>query len=130
MNIPNNLKYTKTDEWLKIEGNVGIVGISDYAQQQLSDIVYVGFNYEKDKSFKQNDALATVESVKAAAEVNAPVSGKIIEANLSLTDSPELLNKDPYEKGWLFKIEITDPESVKTLMDAQTYQKHCEDRGH
>ncbi len=130
MNIPNNIKYTKTDEWLKIEGNVGIIGISDYAQQQLSDIVYVGFNYEKDQTFKQNDALATVESVKAAAEVNAPVSGKIIEANLSLANTPELLNKDPYEKGWMYKIEITDSESVKTLMDAQTYQKHCEDRGH
>ena len=130
MNIPPDLKYSKSDEWLKIEGSAGIVGISDYAQQQLSDIVYVEFNFEKGQSFKQGDALATIESVKAAAEVNAPVPGKISEVNQSLTEAPATLNDGPYNKGWMFKIEISDMEVVKTLMNSETYQKHCEDRGH
>jgi glycine cleavage system H protein len=128
MKTPENLKYAKTDEWVKIEGNIATIGISDFAQDQLSDIVFVEFNRETDNDVARNDALATIESVKAAADVNSPVSGKVLAVNEGLSDTPELINDDPYEKCWLYKIEISDPSELNDLMDAAAYTKYCEGR--
>jgi len=128
MKTPENLKYAKTDEWVKLEGNVATVGISDYAQDQLSDIVFVEFNKEKGESVKREDILATIESVKAAGDVNAPVSGKVVEVNEGLVDHPELINEDPYEKAWMMKIEVDDKTAIDQLMSAADYEKFCSER--
>lgn len=124
MNIPADLKYTKNDEWLRIEGNVGTVGITDYAQSQLSDIVFVEIVVSEGDAVKQGDTCATVESVKAAADVYMPVSGKVIAVNQSLPDKPETVNGDPYGEAWMVKIELSHPEEVAGLMDASTYEAH------
>jgi glycine cleavage system H protein len=128
MKTPENLKYAKTDEWVKLEGNVATVGISDYAQDQLSDIVYVEYNKDPGDSIKKDDTLATIESVKAAGDVNSPVSGKVIEVNQGLVDNPEFLNDDPYEKAWMLKLEISDPAELDQMMSAADYEKYCEER--
>lgn len=128
MNTPANLRYAKTDEWVKVDGNIATVGISDYAQDQLSDIVFIEFNREIDDVITKGDALATIESVKAAADVNAPISGKVLEVNEGLSDIPETLNDDPYEKAWLYKIEMSKPDEVDELMDAAAYDQYCEGR--
>ena len=128
MKTPENLKYAKTDEWVKIDGNIATVGISDYAQDQLSDIVFIEFNRETDAEVSKGDALATIESVKAAADVNCPISGNILEVNEGLEDIPETINDDPYEKGWLYKIEMSDAAQVEELMDAKAYDEYCEGR--
>jgi glycine cleavage system H protein len=111
-----------------LEGNVATIGISDYAQDQLSDIVYVEYNKDPGDSIKKDDTLATIESVKAAGDVNAPVSGKVIEVNEALVDHPEFLNDDPYEKAWMIKVEITDSTEVDQLMSASDYEKYCKER--
>ena len=128
MNTPANLKYAKTDEWVKVDGNIATVGISDFAQDQLSDIVFIEFNCEPDDAVNKGDALATIESVKAAADVNCPISGKVLEVNEGLADIPETLNGDPYEKGWLYKIEMSSPAELNDLMDAAAYTAFCEGR--
>jgi glycine cleavage system H protein len=125
MNTPKNLKYAKTDEWVKLDGNIATIGVSDYAQDQLS---VIEFNRETDDAVTKDDALATIESVKAAGDVNSPVSGKVLEVNEGLSDIPETINDDPYEKGWLYKIEISDPSEVDEMMDAAAYEKYCEGR--
>ena len=128
MKTPENLKYSKSDEWVKVDGSIATVGISDYAQDQLSDIVFIEFNLEIDEEVNQGDALATIESVKAAADVIAPISGKVLEVNSGLEDIPETINDDPYEKGWLYKIELSDPSELESLMDAASYEAYCEGR--
>ena len=128
MNTPKNLKYAKTDEWVKLDGSIATIGVSDYAQDQLSDIVFIEFNRETDDAVAKDDALATIESVKAAGDVNSPVSGKVLEVNEGLSDIPETINDDPYEKGWLYKIEISDPSEMDELMDAAAYETYCEGR--
>ena len=128
MKTPENLKYAKTDEWVKLDGNVATIGISDYAQDQLSDIVYVEYNKDPGDTIKKDDTLATIESVKAAGDVNSPVSGKVIEVNESLVDHPEFLNDDPYEKAWMIKVEISEMSEVDQLMSAADYEKYCEER--
>jgi glycine cleavage system H protein len=130
MNIPVDLKYTKTDEWVKVEGNVATIGVTDYAQQQLSDIVYVEITPVKGESIKKNTSFATVESVKAAADVNLPVSGKILEVNESLSSTPEAVNSDPYGKAWMVKIELSIAAEVAELMDAKAYDTYCKGRSH
>ena len=125
MNTPKNLRYAETDEWISEDGTIGI---SDYAQNQLSDIVYVEFNKEPGDSLEKGEVIATIESVKAAADVNAPVGGKIVKINEALQDTPETLNEDPYDKGWLFKIEITNASELNNLYDAEGYDKYCESR--
>ena len=125
MNTPKNLRYAGTDEWISEDGTIGI---SDYAQDQLSDIVYVEFNKEPGDSLEKGEVIATIESVKAAADVNAPVGGKIVKINEALQDTPEALNEDPYDKGWLFKIEITNASELNNLYDAEGYDKYCESR--
>jgi glycine cleavage system H protein len=128
MNTPKDLKYNKTDEWVKINGNIATIGISDYAQDQLSDIVYIEFNKESGDKLEKGQILAIIESVKAAADVNSPISGKITDVNEELSDSPETLNEDPYEKGWLYKVELEDPSELNTLLEASEYNIFCESR--
>lgn len=129
MNIPTDLKYAKTDEWVKIEGNIAIVGISDYAQSQLSDVVYVEITAAVGEHISKNEAIVTIESVKAAADVNAPVSGEVVEINENLSNTPETVNNDPYGEAWLVKIKMENPSDLDSLLDAAGYQSYCEERG-
>jgi len=122
MNIPTDLKYTQNDEWIKIEGNTGNVGITDYAQDQLSDIVYVEILVSEGEIINQGDAVATMESVKAAADVYSPISGKVVAVNESLPDTPELVNSHPFGEAWMIKIEISNPAEVDGLLDAVAYE--------
>lgn len=128
MEYPKDLKYTKTDEWIKVENGIGIIGISDYAQDSLSDVVYVEFAVDPDQKVAAGDNLATIESVKAAAEVNMPVSGKILEVNSGLSNTPEVLNEKPYTDGWLVKIKLSNESELDTLMDAAAYEAYCQNR--
>ena len=128
MESPEGLMYTKTDEWVKLDGDLAIVGITDYAQEQLSDIVYVEFIAEEDDSVTKGDAAATVESVKAAADVQFPVSGTITALNEDLADSPETLNTDPFDSGWLMKLNLNDPAELDNLLDANAYDAYNKER--
>ena len=130
MNIPTNLKYAKTDEWVRVEGNIAIIGVSDYAQEQLSDVVYWEATVDISDDVQKGKPCATIESVKAASDVNAPVSGKVLEINEALANSPEKVNSNPYDAAWMFKIEMTDLTELNDLMDAASYQNYCENRGH
>ena len=116
------LKYTDQHEWVAVEGDVATVGITDYAQGQLGDVVFVELP-DEGKSFAIGDQAAVVESVKAAAEVYAPISGKIVEVNEALNDKPELVNEDSTGDGWFFKIEIDDESELDSLMDAKEYKE-------
>ena len=128
MKTPEGLKYAKTDEWIKVEGEEATIGISDFAQDQLSDVVYVEFMIDEGDSVSKGDEVATVESVKAAADVIFPASGEVLAINEDITDSPEVLNSDPYEAGWLVKIKLEDPSELDTLMNAEDYEAYNEDR--
>lgn len=130
MNVPENLKFAKTDEWVKVDGNIATVGISDYAQSQLSDVVYVEVTVSVGDKAKKNTTIATIESVKAAADVNAPVTGKVVAVNEDLPQSPELVNSDPYGAAWMLKIEIENPAELASLLDAAGYSTYCEERSH
>ncbi len=125
MNIPTNLKYTKTDEWF--DPATGAMGLTDYAQGQLSDIVFVEVLAGVGDTVAPGKAIASVESVKAAAETYAAVSGKVVAVNEDLAGNPEALNSDPYGKGWMVKVEGGDASG---LMDAAAYTKYCEERAH
>ena len=125
MNIPANLKYTKTDEWF--DPTTHKAGLSDYAQNQLSDIVFVEVVVSVGGMLQAGKQMASVESVKAAAESYAPVSAKVVAVNEGLPDNPELLNSDPYGKGWLVQLDSGDASG---LMDAAAYTKYCEERAH
>jgi len=122
-NIPEGLRYTKDHEWAKTEGTKVRVGITDHAQTELTDVVYVELP-PVGKTVKQGEPLGTVESVKAVSEIFAPVSGKVVDVNKTLADKPEIVNKDPYGEGWMVVLEPTDPAQVKTLMDAAAYRKY------
>ena len=129
MNIPSKLKYTENDEWILIDGNIGTVGITDYAQEQLSDIVFVEIIAEEGETLQKGDVCATVESVKAASDVYLPVSGEIAAVNdEELPDTPELINTDPYGQAWMLKIELSDPSELDQLMNAESYKIYCEER--
>lgn len=124
--VVDGLYYTKDDEWLRVEGNTGIVGITDYAQDALSDIVYLELPAEGD-SFSMGDAFGVVESVKAAADLTMPVAGSVTESNEAMLDTPEQLNTDPYG-AWLIKIDISDASEIDLLMDASTYTAYLAER--
>lgn len=128
MEYPKELKYQKTDEWVKVEGGIATIGISDYAQDSLSDVVFVEFEVEAGDTVKVATTLATIESVKAAAEVVFPVSGTVIEVNEKLPGTPETLNEEPYGKGWLCKVKMTKLEELDNLLDAKVYEAYCQDR--
>jgi glycine cleavage system H protein len=122
MNIPAELKYTENDEWIKVEGSMGVMGITDYAQDQLSDVVFIEILVAPEDQVAKGDSCATVESVKAAADVYLPVSGKIVEINEALPDTPETINSDPYGAAWMVKIELSDPAELDNLLDAEAYK--------
>lgn len=128
MNIPSNLKYTPNDEWILVEGNTGTIGITDYAQSQLSDIVYVEVIVSVGEAVKKGDTCATLESVKAAADVASPVNGKIVAVNQALSDAPETVNSDPYGEAWMVKLEISDPSQLDGLLDSSGYEKLLAER--
>lgn len=119
---PNNLKYTKEHEWIKVEGDTGIVGITDYAQHKLKNIVFVELP-EHGKEVSQGATMAVLESVKSVSDVYSPASGKVTEINKELSERPELLNESPYEKGWIAKIKLKNPAEVKNLMDSKKYEE-------
>ena len=129
MNIPKDLKYTKNDEWIKVEGKTGLIGISDFAQNSLSDVVYVELP-EAGDVFNKGETFGVVESVKAASDIYMPVSGEVIEVNEVLTQQYELVNKDPYGKAWMIKINIKEPSELDGLMDAAAYEAYCMERQH
>ncbi len=118
--------YTKEDEWLLVVGEEATVGVTDFAQDSLSDIVYLELPAEGD-SFEMGDSFGVVESVKAAADLMMPVSGEVLAVNEALMDEPESINGDPYG-SWLVKIKISDPDELSQLMDASTYQEYCDER--
>jgi glycine cleavage system H protein len=128
MNIPSELKYTKNDEWIRVEGSIGTVGITDHAQEQLSDIVYVEIVVSEGDTLQQGDTCATIESVKAAADVYLPVSGKIVAINEALPDTPEKVNSDPYGEAWMVKVELSDPTELDSLLDAAGYEANIKEK--
>jgi glycine cleavage system H protein len=129
MNYPADLKYAKSDEWLRVEGDTATVGVSDFAQSELSDVVYVDLPAVGD-SFAAGQSFGSVESVKAASEIYLPVAGTVVAVNDDLKTKPELINQDPYGAGWIAKIKITDAAGLAGLLDAAAYAQHCAERKH
>jgi glycine cleavage system H protein len=125
MKLDPDCRYSQEHEWVRAEGDEGVIGITDYAQDQLSDVVYVELP-EVGDIFEKGDILATVESVKAASDVYMPVGGEVLEINEALEDSPELVNKDPYGQAWFVRIAIDDPAELDDLMDAEAYKAFVE----
>ena len=123
--IPEDLRYTKSHEWVRVEGQTATVGITDHAQTELTDVVYVELP-QVGKELKAGEACAVVESVKAASDIYAPLSGRVTEVNIKLEQDPGLVNSDPYGEGWFFKVELTCPEEVSQLLDAQAYAQLIE----
>lgn len=121
MQFPENLKYTKDHEWISVDGNTGTVGVTDFAQRELGDIVYVDINTVGDTLDKEA-TFGTVEAVKTVSDLLMPVSGKILEVNKGLDTNPESVNQDPYGSGWMVKIELSNPSELNDLMDAAAYQ--------
>ncbi len=117
-----NLKFTKNHEWVRVEGNKGTIGISDYAQHAMGDVVFVELP-EVDAVFKKDDNIATIESVKAVSDVYSPVSGKVIEVNADLEDEPAAINEDPFNKGWIYVLEIEDASQLDSLMSNTEYEE-------
>ena len=122
MNIPADLKYTKDHEWIRIEGNTAIVGITDFAQGELGDIVYVDVD-TLDDEVEKDEVFGSVEAVKTVSDLFMPLSGEVSEFNEELEDEPELVNTDPYGKGWMIKISISDESQIDDLLDAEAYKK-------
>jgi len=125
MNLPENLKYTKEHEWVRVEGDVAVVGITDFAQGELGDIVFVEIETVGER-LDAGDTFGTVEAVKTVSDLFMPVGGEILEFNTALEDSPELINKDAYGNGWMVKIKIEDASDLDKLMDAGAYQSMLE----
>ncbi|HET6722628.1 MAG TPA: glycine cleavage system protein GcvH [Chitinophagaceae bacterium] len=121
MNFPSNLRYTKDHEWIKLDGNVATIGITDYAQRELGDIVYVEVE-TIGKSLKAGEAFGTVEAVKTVSDLFLPVDGTVTELNAALANSPESVNSDPYGEGWMVKMTVNNPADVEGLMDAAAYE--------
>lgn len=129
MNIPEELRYAENDEWIRVEGDIGTVGVTDYAQDQLSDVVYVEVLEGEGTELEQGEAFGVVESVKAASDVYMPVGGEIVEINEDLPNTPERINTDPYGEAWMIKLRIADASELENLMDAEAYAAYCEERG-
>jgi glycine cleavage system H protein len=126
MNFPEDLKYTTEHEWVRVEGDVATVGITDFAQEQLGDIVFVELPEEED-AIEKGDTFGVVESTKSVSDLYVPLSGTVIESNDPLLDSPEVINEDPYGEGWMIRIKLKSPDEVKELLDAKAYQKLIEE---
>ena len=128
MNFPTDLKYTKSDEWIRVSGGEAEAGITDYAQNHLSDIVYVELP-EVGAAFQQGTPFGSIESVKAASDMNLPVSGTITAVNEALADGPEAVNSDPYGQGWVVKFTLSEASELASLLDAAAYEAYCNERG-
>ena len=126
--FPEDLKYAKSDEWIKVDGDVVTMGISDFAQDQLNDIVYTEYTVSPDAEVTAGDAVASVESVKAASDIYTHVTGTVIETNSAVESAPETLNSDPYGAGWLVKIKVSGTPDLSGLMDAAAYQEYNKGR--
>jgi glycine cleavage system H protein len=122
MNVPENLHYTEEHEWISVSDNIVTVGITDYAQGELGDVVYVELP-EEGEEFAQMDTFGTIEAVKAVSDLFAPVSGKVVKINTALADSPEIINKDPYGDGWMIQIELEDKSELDQLLNAEQYKE-------
>ena len=122
MNIPTNIKYTKDHEWISVQKNIGTIGITDYAQGELGDVVFIDIDANKG-DVKKGESFGTIEAVKTVSDLFAPVRGKIIEVNKELTNTPEIVNSDPYGLGWMVKIEIKDQNELKDLLNAEQYRE-------
>lgn len=121
MNFPTNVKYTKEHEWIRVEGDVAYVGITDYAQSELGEIVFVDID-TIGETIAQGEVFGSVEAVKTVSDLNMPASGEVLEINETLNDAPEKVNNDPYGEGWMIKVRLTDASELDTLMDAAAYQ--------
>lgn len=121
MNFPENLKYSDDHEWVRVEGNIAIIGITDHAQSELGDVVYIDIPDDID-SISAGSTVGTIEAVKTVADILSPVSGKVIDVNRSLNDTPDTVNKDPYGAGWILKVEMSDPSELDKLMDVSAYK--------
>ena len=121
MNIPSNLYYTKEHEWIRVEGNEAFVGITDYAQSELGEIVFVDINTEGE-TLGQDEVFGSVEAVKTVSDLNMPVEGEVLEINEAINDQPELVNNDPYGQGWMIKISVANADDLNNLLDAAGYQ--------
>ncbi|MDO8550171.1 MAG: glycine cleavage system protein GcvH [Ignavibacteria bacterium] len=122
MNFPDNIKYTNNHEWIKVEGNVGYIGVTDYAQGELGDVVFVDIDPDL-KEITKGNTFGTIEAVKTVSDLFAPCSGKILEVNKELTNTPEDVNNDPYGKGWMVKVEINDINDLNDLLGSDDYKK-------
>lgn len=121
MNIPENLKFTKDHEWVSVNGNIATIGITDYAQGELGEIVFVDVQTEGE-DLAEGESLGAIEAVKTVADVFMPVSGKVVEFNKELEGAPQLVNQDPYGKGWIVKVEMSNPAEIEGLLDAEAYK--------
>ncbi len=121
MNIPQELKYTKDHEWIRVEGSKAVIGVTDFAQRELGDIVYVEIESEGD-DLDRGDVFGTVEAVKTVSDLFMPVSGKVIEVNEALEASPETVNEDPYDKGWMIKVEMSDSSELESALSSNDYK--------
>ena len=118
-----NYKFTKDHEWVNLEGDIALIGVSDYAQKEMGDVVYIELP-ETGTTFSKGDACSNIESVKAVNDIFSPVSGEVVETNADLEDSPENVNKEPYVSGWIFKIKISNPDELKELLDSAQYEEY------
>ncbi len=128
MNCPKDLKYTSEHEWVSLDGNTALVGITDYAQDQLGDIVFVELP-EEEETIDQGDTFGVVESTKSVSDLYVPLSGKILETNDPLLDNPGILNEDPYGDGWMIKVELSNPDEIKELLEAEAYEQLIKEEG-
>jgi glycine cleavage system H protein len=128
MKIPDDLKFTENDEWIRLEGEIGTVGVTDYAQDQLSDVVYVEITVAVGDAISKGEMFGLIESVKAAADVYMPVAGELTEINESLVDTPELVNSDPYGAAWIVKLKISNPDELDGLYDPSAYEEYVNER--
>ena len=122
MNVPESLRYTSDHEWISVDGDIVTVGVTDHAQEELTDVVFVELP-DAGREVSVGDAVAVVESVKAASDIFAPLSGEIVEGNAEAEGEPSLVNTDPYGKGWIFKVRVPDPEALDEMMDAAAYRE-------
>lgn len=128
LNHPANLKYTKSDEWVRVEGDQAVIGITDYAQDQLGDIVYIELPWDAAQNVAHETKFGDIESVKATSELISPLSGELVKVNEQLKDRPELINDSPYEEGWMLTIKLSNPSELDSLMTSEQYEAYLQGR--
>jgi len=128
LNHPGDLKYSQSDEWVRVEGDQAVIGITDYAQDQLGDIVYLDLLAEAGQNVEHETKFGDIESVKATSELLSPISGEVVKANEELRDHPEYINDDPYDQGWMLVVKLSNPAELDGLMNAEQYLRYLEGR--